>query len=579
GLYDITLIIVTQGGCTDTVFRNNAIEVGSPPQVDFTADKDTVCINESITFSSTFTDPGWEYFWDFQYQDPGNFTMNQDTATTTYADTGYFAVGLVILNQGCRDTLIIDSMVYVNPPDARFLPSDFAVCFPPQTVSFADSSIGPVDVYEWYINGTFYSNQATPPDFTINAPGDYLVTQVVMDTTAMCSDTASLIVSAGEPIADFTASPLDGCRPLTVAFSNTSQNITAWSWRLDFLNSGAGSGSFGPVFTYQDTGFHSVRLIVSDNLGCADTLDRIDYIEVYGSYPDFGVFPSGGCPPLAVSFSDSTVTSSLSNAVAWEWNFGDGSPVSTLQNPTHVYTGPGSFDVILRVTDSQGCVDSILVPAAVVVTQPIVDFTVDDDSTCAGNDLTFTSTTIGVGPLTYLWDFGDGTTDTNQVAIHAYADTGSYNVQLIVTDVNGCTDTLLRNNFIYIEQFEAGFFGDPRIGVCPPLTTSFTDTTIGNVAAWQWDFGTGINFSNIQDPQNVYFAPGMFDVTLIATHEDGCRDTVTAVDYIQLNGPFGSFVVQPPNACLGDTVCIEAILTDTDVALVDWKDGNTAVFG
>ncbi|MEL6591090.1 MAG: PKD domain-containing protein, partial [Bacteroidota bacterium] len=469
GLYDVTLIIVTQGGCRDTVFRNNAIEVGAPPQVDFTADKDTVCINEQITFSSTFTDPDWQYFWDFQYSDPGNFTLNQDTATTVYADTGYFAVGLVILNQGCRDTLIIDSMVYVNPPDARFLPSDFAVCFPPQTISFADSSIGPVDVYEWYINGTLYSNQSTPPDFTINAPGDYLVTQVVTDTMAMCSDTASLIVSAGEPIADFTATPLSGCRPHFVTFSNTSQNITAWTWRLDLLNGGPSSNSFNPIFTYQDTGFHSVQLIVADNLGCRDTLVRTDYIEVYGSYPNFGVFPNTGCPPLAVSFSDSTVTSSLSNAVAWEWDFGDGSPVSTQQNPNHVYTGPGAFDVILRVTDSQGCIDSILIPAAVVVTQPIVDFTVDDDSTCAGNDLTFTSTTVGVGPLTYLWDFGDGFTDTNQVAIHAYADTGSYDVQLIVTDVNGCSDTLLRNDFIYIEYFEAGFIGDPRIGVCPPL--------------------------------------------------------------------------------------------------------------
>ncbi|MFK7925965.1 MAG: PKD domain-containing protein [Bacteroidia bacterium] len=579
GLFDVTLIIVTQGGCTDTVFRNNIIEVGLPPQVDFTSSKDTVCINEDITFSSTFTDPDWQYFWDFQYEDPGNFSANADTATTTYADTGYFAVALVILNQGCRDTLVIDSMVYVNPPDARFFPSDIAVCFPPQTISFADSSIGPVDVYEWYINGNLYSNQGTPPDFTIPSVGDYLITQVVKDTSAMCSDTATVVVSAGGPVADFTGNNLAGCRPNLVTFQNNSQNFSFASWTFDLDNGGPNSSSIGPIFTYQDTGSYTVRLQVADNLGCRDTMIISDYIEVYGTYPNFGVSPNGGCPPLAVTFSDSTITSSLSTAVSWSWDFGDGSPVSNVQNPTHVYISAGAFDVTLAVTDNQGCSDTITIPSAVIVTQPLVDFVVDDDTTCAGNDLTFTSTTVGVGPLTYLWDFGDGGTDTNAVAIHAYADTGSYHVSLIVTDVNGCSDTLLRNDFIYIEFFQAGFSGTPRIGVCPPLTTVFTDTTIGNVGAWQWDFGTGINFSNIQNPQNVYFTPGTFDVSLIATHIDGCRDTVSVQDYIQLNGPYGSFVVQPPNACLGDTVCVEAILTDTDVALVDWKDGNTAVFG
>ena len=577
GMYDITLIIVTANGCTDTVTQNNRIEVGSLPPLDFNSTKDTVCINEDITFNSVFTDPSWDYFWDFQYSDPGNFQQLGDTATTVYSDTGYFSVGLVILNSGCRDTLIIDSMVYVNPPDARFFPSDLAVCFPPQTISFADSSIGPVDVYEWYVNGVFYSDQPTPPDLNITAPGDYLVTQIVLDTTAVCSDTANIIVSAGDPQADFTAAITQACRPGLIPFTNLSQNATGYNWKFNIGAQGFLSSGVNPGFVYPDTGTYSVRLIATDNLGCRDTMIRNDYITIIGPYADFSPLPGVGCPPLPVNFLDNTVTSSQSTPTAWNWDFGDASPPSTAQNPNHIYTNPGTYDVTLTVTDDAGCSDQITIPAAVTVTLPIVDFSVSDDTTCAGNDLNFTSTSTGVGPLTYLWDFGDGNTDTIQSPVHAYADTGSYTVTLIVIDANGCSDTLVRPDFVYVEFFQAGFFGDPRIGICPPLTTAFTDTTIGNVVSWQWDFGTGINFSNIQNPQNVYFSPGNFDVSLIATHEDGCRDTATVVDYIQLNGPSGSFSLQPPNACLGDTVCIEAILLGTDIAIADWKNGATAV--
>jgi PKD repeat protein len=579
GLYDVQLIITTQGGCTDTVFVNNAIEIGDPPQLDFTVDKDTVCINEDITFSSTFTDPNWQYFWDFQYQDPGNFSLNNDTAMTVYADTGFFDVGLIILSQGCRDTLIIDSMVYVSPPDARFFPSDIAVCFPPQTISFADSSIGPIDVYEWYVNGVFYSDQPTPPDLALNAVGSYLVTQIVTDTLTGCTDTADVVVSAGGPVADFDVTDTVGCRPFPVPVNNNSQNATIFQTYFGF---GASplvgiSNSPNPARTFPDTGSYSIQMIARDNLGCADTLTRTNYISVLGTYPDFSNTPVLGCRPLPVDFTDLSQSSSLSNIVSWDWDFGDGIGSSTLQNPTYVYPNTGTYDVSLATTDDAGCVDTVVIPDAVKVTFPAPDFIVDDDSSCAGADLVFTSISNGFNPMTFSWNFGDGNTGTGSPVTHAYADTGFYDVTLIVTDGNGCVDSITYNDLVYIEPFEANFSGDPNIGVCPPLTTAFTDSTIGNVVGWDWDFGTGINTSNLQNPQNVYFLPGNFTVSLIATHEDGCQDTVTKVDYVQLNGPNGSFSLNPPNACLGDTVCIEAVLLGTDIGIVDWKNGSTSV--
>ena len=195
-----------------------------------------------------------------------------------------------------------------------------------------------------------------------------------------------------------------------------------------------------------------------------------------------------------------------------------------------------------------------------------------DDTTCAGNPLTFTSTSQGVG-LTYQWNFGDGQTDTVANPVHAYAAPGSYDVTLVATDINGCVDSLTVPDFVLVEVFEANFGGDPIVGICPPLNTQFTDSTVGNVVAWNWTFGDGFGFSFLQNPGNVYLQPGSFTVTLVATHEDGCRDTLVRPNYVFVAGPNGTFSIEPDNVCLGDTISITAITSGAACAAFDFRDG------
>jgi PKD repeat protein len=291
----------------------------------------------------------------------------------------------------------------------------------------------------------------------------------------------------------------------------------------------------------------------------------------------FTANPQGGCPPLNVQFTDLTTTTNATTPVAWEWDFGDNSPVSTQQNPNHTYLAAGSYTVKLTVTDDQGCVDSLEIPNFISVTFPVPSFSVVDDSTCAGNLVSFINTSQGTG-MSFQWDFGDGTgTSTLASPTYAYSDTGHYDVTLIATDVNGCIDSITVTDAVYIEPFEANFGGDPNVGICPPLNTQFTDSTIGNVVGWNWNFGDGFGVSQLQNPAYVYFQPGSFDVTLIATHEDGCQDTLTRSNYVQLAGPNGSFNVSPPNVCLGDSICIDAIITGAAIATVDFRDGNVDV--
>ncbi|MEL6849141.1 MAG: PKD domain-containing protein, partial [Bacteroidota bacterium] len=580
GNYDITLIVVTQGGCTDTLVRTNAVRVGAPPSATFTADKDTLCINEDVTFIAVPGNSNWDYEWDFQYVAPGNFVTQSDTAFTTYPDTGTFDVALVVNDNGCRDTVIVQDIIYVSPPRAQYAVSDTVVCGLPQTITIVDSSLGPADVYNWYLNGNLYSTQQTPPPLTINTPGAYVLTQTILNTLTGCTDTFAAVLSGGDPVADFTVDKNVVCKDEPIEFIITSTNFVQQLWYMDWGDP-VNNQPFSPAsffYSYPDTGDYSIFLTIVDVFGCRDTVIRDDYIRVNGPYVDFAGDPQGGCLPHPVQFSDSTTFSPGVPGASWAWDFGDGSAIGTAQNPSHVYNSVGFFDVQLIATDAQGCQDSLTQQNYINVTFPSPAFSVVDDSTCAGNQVVFNNTSTGIG-LTYLWDFGDGDTSSLPNPTHAYADTGFYDVKLITTDINGCVDSFIVTNAVYIEQFEARFGGDPTVGICPPLNTQFTDSTIGNVVSWNWSFGDGFGVSILQDPAYVYFQPGNFDVSLVATHEDGCQDTLTKPNFVQLAGPNGSFSLDTA-VCLGDSVCL-TIITQGASALssIIWKDGFADAVG
>ncbi len=590
GSYNVTLTILTQGGCTNSRTVAGAVRVGTPPQVDFTASDDTVCLSEPVTFTSTFQNANWNYYWDFQYVAPGNFTQMDSVATTMYPDTGTFSVALIVEDNGCRDTLIIDDLIYASPPRAQIVLDNNLVCSLPASVAITDSSIGPANVYNYYVNGVFYSAAQNPPPINITATGSYLITQTVLNTLSGCTDTFTTALQAGNPIAEFTVNTTRACRNEPITFNkNLSQNTVHHYWFYNFDQFPATSFVSNGTHqrSYADTGTYTVRLIAADQFGCRDTMTKVDLIDVVGPYANFAPDVTGGCTPLTVTFTDSTTTTALTNPVSWVWDFGNGQ-TSVLQNPSTTYTQSGNYDVSLLVTDSDGCQDSVTLPSLISVTFPAPDFSVVDSSTCAGAPVQFTNLSNGVG-LQYLWKFGDGDTSTQADPAHAFPRDRSlpydstnvfYDVTLIVTDVNGCVDSITMSNAVYIEPFQAGFSGDPLVGICPPLNSQFSDSTIGTAVAWNWNFGDGFGQSQLQNPAYVYFLPGTFDVRLIATHEDGCQDTLIKSDYVQLAGPNGSFFLDRDTVCLGDTITLTLITTGAAlVNPVAWQDGGVDVIG
>ncbi len=162
------------------------------------------------------------------------------------------------------------------------------------------------------------------------------------------------------------------------------------------------------------------------------------------------------------------------------------------------------------------------------------DFQILTPNTCAGDTADFlfadTSCTNITSTLDSVhWEFGDGTSDTALNPGHVYSSPGTYNVSLVVTDNQGCQDTVTKPIRIF-ENPTADFAGDT---VCYGDTIAFADQSVmGDTAIqfWGWDFGDG-NTSTVKDPQHSYASSGSYNVQHVVQDSIGCRDTATELLY------------------------------------------------
>ncbi|MEO0470454.1 MAG: PKD domain-containing protein [Bacteroidota bacterium] len=149
-----------------------------------------------------------------------------------------------------------------------------------------------------------------------------------------------------QPVAEFTATPIEGCAPLVVSFTDLSTNAVAWRWET-----GVGPSTLrNPGKFYTTPGSYTVRLIVFDASGQSDTIIKPNFIVVHGNpEADLQGDATDICANEVVHFSDISNPVSGQNA-QWAWDFGDGN-TSTNENPLHRYATKGIYPVSLMVTN------------------------------------------------------------------------------------------------------------------------------------------------------------------------------------------------------------------------------------
>ena len=565
GTYTVSLVITNSAGCTDTLVRPDYVAPGDIPISDFSATPTLACVDDVITFTDLSTN-ATDWFWEFG--DGG--TSGATNPTYMYNDTGCFDVTLTVENSGCEDVFTIPDYICIFPPVALFNLDAPVGCSVPHTVNFTDASTGPVDIWLWrFGDGTTSALQN--PSHTYAAVGTYTVWLIVTNSTVPCIDSISATINISVADADFSGAPLFGCGPLTTNFTDLSVGATAWAW--DFGDGGTSTAQ-NPTYTYNTPGIYTVTLTTTDANGCSATHTETSYVQVIGPNVNFSLDDPGGCLNHTVNFTDLTIFGAP--ITSWTWDFGDGA-TSGLQNPFHTYTTTGTFDVSLTVTDIDGCSRTLTMTAAVQVTDPTAGFGVVDSLGCSGFAFNFTNTSVGVG-LSYAWDFGDGGTSTATNPSYSYAADGTYDVKLVVTDVNGCQDSVTNIGIITVQDLLTNFGAAPTNASCPPLLVTFTDSSQYSITSWEWDFGDGTG-SVLQDPSHVYSIAGSYDVTLNVQNSQGCRDTLFVPGLVNILGPSGSFVFSPDSGCTPFTATFEATALNTVSYTWDFGDGNVVVGG
>ncbi len=329
--------------------------------------------------------------------------------------------------------------------------------------------------------------------------------------------------------ASFTSDMQSGNAPLKVQFTNQSTgtvNSSIW----DF-GDGSTSNVYNPVHTYEQTGIYTVSLRVENKIA-ADEMVKLEFIKVGDSRPvaALSAEPRQGIAPLLVQFTNQ----STGEFDSINWDFGDGS-LSNENNPIHVYTLPGQYNVSLKVLGASGA-DSLLMTNLITVQSapPAANFGFTPANGFVPLTVQFSDSSTGEIE-NWKWMFGDGDTSDVQNPEHVYELSGDYDATLIVTGPGG-VDTLKQEQVIHVQDTPpVANFGSNVTHGSVPLMVMFTDSSKGIIEHWLWNFGDG-TFSEQQHPVHVYDRVDSFNISLTVKGPGG-EDSITYPNFIKTNFP------------------------------------------
>ena len=474
GWYSVTI----SGGCfsqqfTDSVFVSNTATLCG---VNISIPDDTICVGECVDLVAatigSFTAPV-TYAWNNGIIATDSVVNVCPTATTTYEVIGTDSTGLA-------DTAIV-TITVVAPPVIN-LGNDTTICAVPFTLDAGNIGAS----FSW-------QDGSNTQLFSVDSSGVFSVTV----DNGVCINTDSIVINYDPAIVNL-GSDIITCQPDTVVF-DAGVLFVSYLW---------GDNSTDQTLNALNTGMYSVE--VTNSSGCT-ALDTTEIIA--GS--------------LALNLGNDTVIcqgqSLLVNAqtqasgVDYLWSTGSTNPTLTLSD-AGVYWVEVSSGICLQR-------DSIEVQEQIVTAA----FEGLNESGCSPVTIDFNSTSVvSIGSITsWDWNFGNGMNSNVENPNQTYLNEEgiTYPIQLIVTSDLGCTDdTTVFMQINAYPQAVAEFSYFPNTVLFGE--DIYFENLSTNATSWQWDFGDGVN-SIEESPAHSYLTIGTYSITLIASNEFGCNDTIS----------------------------------------------------
>ncbi len=465
---DTTIYTVTGTDDCGTVIFTRNIKVNvtqittfttDPPLFDINPQK--ICTGQPLTLavpqSAYF--PGYKYWTDFNgdnvFDDSLEYVATSaGTMTYTYTSPGTYVLKYRVRNADSCFATITRVIEVVPTPVASVVLQKDTVCegkplFIGNNSTFANA-------YDWLFFNSSATNALPPRADTTTAgfsvvfstPGTYSI-RLTAKNTIGCTDIDTKFVTViPAPNANVTLSDSIVCVGDPVTFTTT--NTGNYSW--DFSETGITTPLYNvpnPVRVFTSPGVYTIGFTAyGSTYNCEKTIYRKVRVLEKPSL-NIKVSDTLACVNEVLMFRNQTTMTNNGQVNSYLWNFGDGG-TSTVMNPMYVYKNPGTYWVKLTFTTAYAgktCTYQDSLKVVVSEAPDIKDIIANPDSAIAMplQNIQFTPIyTSNLTPNTFAWTFGDNSAGSNaEIPTHAYADAGLYPVKLIITNKNGCTDTLI----------------------------------------------------------------------------------------------------------------------------------------
>jgi gliding motility-associated-like protein len=433
--FDVMMVASSIYGCTDTTYQ--PVVVHPTPIAILEIDTTLGCYPLEVIFQNqsigadSFT---WAYgtgqigdtteeYHSFIYYNLGDEPVTYDVQLTAFTDAGCQS-----MDQLAVDVLPQLQAIFDSPTEAC---SPFEVSFDNQSIgalSFAwDFGDGDTHTIENPTH-TFYNETTEDVTYTV---------ELIVQSYYGCFDTTYTDITVyATPFADFEADPEFQVFPeSTVTIENNSvAGVVNYEWDMDDGNelTGINPGQH----TYETWGVYQIELVVSNGF-CSDTSWRTVEIVPPPPVADFDV-NEAACAPITVVFENQSLY-----GAAYHWDFGDGGS-SSAESPVYTYWLAGTYTVSLTVTGFDGVTEDVYIIEDAIEVYPtaVAAFTVTPDEVNVPGEPVY-CINLSQNATGFEWDFGDGTTSTEENPVHFYQTEGWYDISLIAFNEWNCPDTML----------------------------------------------------------------------------------------------------------------------------------------
>jgi len=369
-----------------------------------------------------------------------------------------------------------------------------------------DANLGAGYTYLW-------SSGATTPSLEITAPGTYSVTVTGPGGCSRNSGNFTFSIDTYSNTA-YLGNDTSLCVGNLIALQVGAAETVSYLWP---------DASSGSNYVVDTTGNYFVETVNINGCIARDTIA----ITITGVAPVAVFTTANACEGTAVSFTDQSFASNGDPVDEWLWSFGD-SGTSASQNPNHLYAAPGTYPIQLYV--AQGGCGAFTTGSVQVYENPTASFSVN--STCFNQTTAFTSTsTNGTAEINaWLWNFGQPSSGMGNTSVlpnptRTYNELGTFNITLLVTDLNNCTDEVTVP--VTISESPVAQFTASDICVGAPITFTNTSSVTAPlfIQDYLWDFGDN-TFSPMPQPNKTYNNIGFHTIGLTVTASNGCTDLI-----------------------------------------------------